>query len=328
MTDVYWERVAAVAAALQAAAANGTDPGDKDLVARLTLPRATEAAYLRPSADVRDATVPAPTHPVPVRIYSPHGGSEVRPLLVWCHGGAFLGGDLDMPEADAVAREIVNRADAIVISVDYRLCVGGVHFPAPSEDLVSVFDWVVEHAATLGVDPSRISIGGASAGACLTAGVALQLRDAGGAQPAAVVLAYPVVHAVLPEASPELRAKLAALPAAMAFAPEVIAPVMENYLGASSAEATPYAAAGVGDRDALADLPPTLIINCEYDGLRASGERFAEQLREAGTEVEVQLAPDVAHGHLNRPGLPEAQRTLAAIADWVTERRVDVPAGV
>ncbi|MEU1970864.1 alpha/beta hydrolase [Microbacterium sp. NPDC019599] len=332
MTDVYWERVAAVAAALQAAAANGEDQGgDHELVARLTLPQSAEAGYLKPAADVREATVPSPAQPVPVRIYRPHGDvpgdGAARPLLIWCHGGAFLGGDLDMPEADAVAREIVNRSAAVVISVDYRLCLGGVHFPAPSDDLVAVFEWAVRHAATLGVDPSRIVIGGASAGACLTAGVALRLSAAGATQPAAVVLAYPVVHAVLPAASYELATKLADLPAAMAFTPEVIEPVMENYLGAPAADATAYAIAGVSDSAALAALPPTLIINCEYDGLRASGERYADQLREAGVEVDVQLARDVAHGHLNRPGLPEAQRTLATIAMWVAERCVAEHAG-
>lgn len=319
MTDVYWERVAAVAAALQAAAAAGDGTGDRELIARLTLPRAGEAAYLRPPAEVRDVVVPSASHPVPVRIYRPHEAPSPRPLLIWCHGGAFLGGDLDMPEADAVAREIVGRAGAVVVSVDYRLCVNGVHFPAPSDDVMVVYEWALRHAADLGVDPARISLGGASAGACLIAGLALRIRDSGGPQPASLVLAYPVVHTVLPAASTELAQKLAKLNPAMAFAPEVIEPVMENYVGGPAETASPYAAAGLATD--LSGLPATLIINCEYDGLRASGERFAEQLRESGVEVEVQLAPDVAHGHLNRPGLAQAQASLGVIGEWVGRRR-------
>ncbi|GAA5196875.1 alpha/beta hydrolase [Microbacterium jejuense] len=326
MTDIYWERVAAVAAKLQAEAANGLDQsGDRELIARLTLPRAGEADYLRPPADVTDAVVPSPDRPVPVRIYRPHEQREGRPLLIWCHGGAFLGGDLDMPEADSVAREIVQRADAVVISVDYRLCLGGVHFPAPNDDLHAVYLWTTRHAERLGADPSRISIGGASAGACLTAGVALRIRDDGGAQPASVVLAYPVVHAVLPEASAELAAKLASLNAGMAFVPEVIEPVMENFLGGPASAASPHAIAGVADD--LTGLPPTLIINCEYDGLRASGERFGAQLQAADVDVDVLLAPDVAHGHLNRPGLPQAQSSLEAISEWVARHRTEAPVG-
>lgn len=325
MSDKYWDRVVAVATGLQDAAAREEETGDRELIARLTLPRAGEAAYLRPPADVRDVVVPSASRPVPVRIYRPHAPGSSQPLLIWCHGGAFLGGDLDMPEADAVAREIVDRAGAVVVSVDYRLCVNGVHFPAPSDDVMVVYEWALRHAANLGIDPQRIALGGASAGACLTAGLALRIRDAGGPQPAALMLAYPVVHTVLPTPSAELAQKLAGLNPAMAFTPEIIEPVMENYIGGPAATATPYAAAGIAPD--LSGLPATLIINCEYDGLRASGERFAEQLREAHVEVEVQLAPDVAHGHLNRPGLPQAQPSLAAIAEWVGTRRSAEAAG-
>jgi acetyl esterase/lipase len=315
MSDVYWDRMVALTATLQE---EGSAGGDAELIARLTLPRAGEPGYTKLPADVRDLMVAARGRNVPVRVYRPRVPGEERPLLIWCHGGAFVGGDLDMPEADAVAREITRRADAVVISVDYRLCVGGVHFPAPSDDLKTVYDWAVRHARQFGVDAEWISIGGASAGACLTAGTALRIRDAGGVQPVSVVLAYPVVHPVLPAPSDELAEKLAGLNPAMSFAPIIFEPVMENYLGAPVAEAGGYAFAGVAAD--LSGLPATLIINCEYDGLRASGERYEEQLRDAGVDVEQHLARDVAHGHLNRPGLPEAQKSLATIADWVGNR--------
>jgi acetyl esterase/lipase len=171
----------------------------------------------------------------------------------------------------------------------------------------------------LGADGPRISIGGASAGACLAAGAALRIRDTGKAQPASVILAYPVVHPMLPVPSPELAEKLAALNPAMAFAPEIFTPVIENYLGAPADEAPAYATAGVAAE--LAGLPATRIFNCEYDGLRASGEKYAEQLRAAGVEVVAETVPDVLHGHLNRPGLPQAEQTLSDMSDWISTRR-------
>jgi acetyl esterase/lipase len=67
-------------------------------------------------------------------------------------------------------------------------------------------------------------------------------------------------------------------------------------------------------------MPPTLVINCEYDGLRASGEAFTAQLAEAGVEVEQLLAPDVLHGHINSPWLPQAQQSYADMAAWVAAR--------
>ena len=88
-----------------------------------------------------------------------------RPALVWVHGGAFVGGDLEMPEADWTARQICERAGAVVVSVDYRLAVGDVAYPVPHEDVVAGVRWVRDSAADLGVDPERMSVGGASAGA-------------------------------------------------------------------------------------------------------------------------------------------------------------------
>ena len=97
-----------------------------------------------------------------------------RPALVWMHGGAFIAGNLDMPEADWTSRELARRAGAVVVSVDYRLCKDGVHYPVPHDDVVAAVRWVRDNASSLGIDPGRVCVGGASAGANLAAGAALQ----------------------------------------------------------------------------------------------------------------------------------------------------------
>src|SRR4051794_5122589 len=147
-----------------------------------------------------------------MRVYTPAGDGIARPCLVWAHGGGFVGGDLDMREADWVAREICARAGAVVVSVDYRLAVDGVCYPVPHDDVVAAVAWVRDTAADLGIDAGRISIGGASAGGNLTAGAALKLRDRDGWVPATLLLAYPALHAAVPPPSPALAAKLAELP--------------------------------------------------------------------------------------------------------------------
>ena len=154
-----------------------------------------------PAVDVRDDAAPGPHGPVPVRVYTPAGGGTDLPCLVWLHGGAFRMGDLDMPEADWTAREICERAGAVVVSVDYRLCVGGVTYPVPHDDAVAAVRWVRDGAASLGVDPARISLGGASAGGNLAAGATLQAprRRRLGAR-ARLLLAYTTLHAVVPPA--------------------------------------------------------------------------------------------------------------------------------
>ena len=109
--------------------------------------------------------------------------------------------------------------------------------------------------------------------------------------------------------------------AAAAFAEPIFTAVVENYVGAPAADADGYAAPAVAD---LAGLPPTLVVNCEYDGLRASGEAFAQALAEAGVDVDVRLVEDVLHGHLNSPWLPAAQQTYADMAAWLEARRSGV----
>ena len=246
---------------------------------------------------VRDMMIAGPRGPIPVRIYSPADGEPSGAGLVWCHGGAFLAGGLDMPEADP--RGLVRRCGGVVVSVDYRLCQDGAHHPIPHDDAYAAYRWTREQAASLGIDPGRLALGGASAGACLAGTVALHARD-DGCPPAKVLLAYPVAHAELPAPSPELAALLPLVPIALRFPPAVMSAMNGNYIGGDPSLADGYAFPGHAAD--LAGFPATYIENCEFDDLRASGERFAEQLVAAGVEVEQALAAGVPHGHLNAVG--------------------------
>jgi len=248
---------------------------------------------------------------IPVRIYRPESGEPSGVGLVWYHGGAFVGGDLDMPEADLVARGLVARTGGIVVSVDYRLCVDGVHHPQPHDDAYAAYRWTLAGAAELGIDPTRLAVGGASAGGCLAATVALHGRD-DEVPPAQALLAYPVAHPAIPEPSDELRAALAQLPAVLGFPPEAVSGLNWNYVGADPESADAYAFPGQAND--LAGYPSTYIENCEFDDLRASGERFGQQLAEAGVPVEVVTAAGVPHGHLNAIGSPLTSATLDRFA--------------
>jgi acetyl esterase/lipase len=117
----------------------------------------------------------------------PADAAAARPTpgLVWAHGGGFAAGDLDMPEADWVARSLAARG-VTVVSVDYRLVGDGCRYPAPSDDVLAAWRWTLAHADELGLDRDRLAIGGASAGANLVAGAVLRLlrpADRGAAGP-------------------------------------------------------------------------------------------------------------------------------------------------
>ncbi|GAA1924469.1 alpha/beta hydrolase fold domain-containing protein [Microbacterium aoyamense] len=259
-----------------------------------------------------------------VRVYparEPNGSG-----LLWAHGGAFVAGDLDMPEADGVARALA-AAGTTVVSVDYRLAPlpavwaesmgiaarDGEHYPAGSDDIVRAWTWTLEHADELGIESSRLAIGGASAGANLATGATLRLFAEGSVTPALVVLAYPTLLAVQPAPDAALRAALDADPEADRFGPAAVLAMYEAYLGGPVDDAPLFAIPGRATSADVAEFPPVLMINGEVDELRVSGEHFAATLVRAGRDVQLEIEPGTTHGHLNTPG-PAASASLELIA--------------
>lgn len=280
-----------------------------------------------------------------VRVY-PADAAAPRPTpgLVWAHGGGFAAGDLDMPEADWVARSLAARG-VTVVSIDYRLVGDGSgRYPAGSDDVLAAWSWAIEHTDELGIDPSRLAIGGASAGANLVTGAVLRLLRVGerptqeaasrnpvqagfrdGADPppqpavppAGVFLAYPTLLAVQPAPDAALRALLDANPEADRFGPAAVLDMYENYLGGPVDEAPLPAVPGRAEASDLMGFPPVLMINDEADELRVSGELFAATLASAGVAVDLVTEPGTEHGHLNRPDEPAASASIEHVVRWI-----------
>jgi acetyl esterase len=261
-----------------------------------------------------------------VRVYPPTSPPGMIPNgagLVWAHGGGFAGGDLDMPEADGVARALAARG-VTVVSVDYALAPtpparagaigvsarGGAHYPAASDDVIAAFRWAFDSELC----PGPWALGGASAGANLATGATLRLLRDVGLSPALVVLAYPTLLAVQPQPDAALRAALDADPEADTFGPDAVLGMYENYLGRPVDGAPLPAIPGLATADDLAHFPPTLMINGDTDELRVSGEHFAATLASAGRDIAVITEPGTRHGHLNRPEEPAAAASIDRIA--------------
>jgi acetyl esterase len=268
--------------------------------------------YQVPDVSVRSDAAPGPHGAVPVRVYDAGDpGDGVRPCLVWMHGGAFIAGNLDMPEADWTARELARRAGAVVISVDYRLCNNGVHYPVPHDDVVAAARWARDNASSLGIDPGRVAIGGASAGANLAAGAALKLRDADGQPPAQLIFAYGVAHPVLPPVSADQAVLMREVPAMLQFPPQATSFFNFNFLGGPLSTADGYAFPILAD---LRGLCPVLVLNAEYDDLRPSGQAFAAALAAAGVDVRQVMVASMLHGFLN---LPASIEPVSAALDLI-----------
>ncbi|WP_433788695.1 alpha/beta hydrolase [Actinoplanes sp. CA-252034] len=269
---------------------------------------------------IEDRSIDGPHGPIPVRVHTPAG--DARAGLVWAHGGAFFGGDLDMPESDQVARRLADHG-VTVVTVDYRLAPimdwttgtlteqpGRVHYPVASEEVTAAFTWARTAHARIPV----WAIGGASAGGALTAGATLRLRDSGRPLPHGVLLVYPVLHAVLPPGSAELAAKVATLPNPELVGADAISRMNLNYVRDPAALAQPYAFPGGHD---LTGLPPTFILNADIDPLRASGQRYGAELADAGVDLVLVREDGTRHGHLNEPDSPAAALSIDRMARWI-----------
>jgi acetyl esterase/lipase len=266
---------------------------------------------------VTDTTVTGQNGAIPVRDYVPAEVTAPTAFL-WVHGGGFTSGGLDQRESDVPARELA-AAGRRVRTIDYRLAPkaklwGGLdlsphphRYPAAHHDLLDVAADL--RAATRG----PIALGGASAGANIAAGVALALRDTGAPQPAALVLAYGVFHAELPE-RPDVEADLRGPLAKWAFNPGMTRRMNLNYVGDETLLVPGYAFPGGAD---LRGLPPTILINSRNDRLRQSGDTFADELRAAGVETRREVI-DSTHAYLNAPKTPGFRAGMDLLSDWLT----------
>ena len=161
-------------------------------------------------------------------------------------------------------------------------------YPVPHDDVVAAIRWVRDSASVLGIDPARISVGGASAGGNLAAGATLRIRDEDGWVAAQLVLAYTTAHPVIPAASTQLIAAMAEVPRTLRFLPSDIERITINYLGGPSSTADGYSMPGLAVRDGL----------CLTAGQRRvrrsspSAEAFAASLALAGVEVHQVTGPE------------------------------------
>jgi acetyl esterase/lipase len=255
---------------------------------------------VHPELRVEDRDIEGPAGPVGIRIYwPPTAPGHSAPVVVYFHGGGFVIGDLDTH--DGTARQHAVGADAIVVSVDYRLAPEHP-YPAAVEDAWAATLWVAAHGAEMGADATRMAVAGDSAGGTIAAAMAQLARDnadKGGPPIAFQLLWYPSTlwDATLPSFTENATAPI--------LDARAIAQFSLWYAGDVDLSDPPPAMAPGRARN-LAGLPPAYIAVAGHDPLRDDGIRYGELLAAAGVPVDVHNAETLVHGYLGYAGVVPA----------------------
>ncbi|CAN5217786.1 alpha/beta hydrolase [soil metagenome] len=258
----------------------------------------------RPIGSVTDRVIEGPGGELTLRFYTPRGLTGVASTLFFLHGGGWMYGSLE--SHDGICRYLAEEAQVRVIAVDYRLAPEHP-FPAGFEDAWAAYEWVIEHAKGIGVDPTRVAVGGDSAGGNFAAVIAQEAVRRGVQAPAFQLLIYPATDFTVE------RPSRATYSEGYYLSAKFMEQARENYL--------------VGDED-LADrrlsplchdargVAPAYVVTAGFDPLRDEGKAYADALGDAGVPVEYVCHEGLIHSFAHMVGLgrsaPKAMRKAAA----------------
>lgn len=233
------------------------------------------------------------------------------PVLVYFHGGGWCIGSPRSHEK--LTSELANQAGVIVVSVDYRLAPEHP-FPIPFDDCLLAIEWTVKNISRYGGDPTRLAIGGDSAGGNLTAATVAALRRSGSPiRPQAVALLYGSFD--IEETADEYR-KYA--PAGDPILSETMTRLMvEGYLSSRPDLRDPRLSPMHAE---LSGFPPAFLTVGSADPLVGQSLRFADRLAAAQVEVEMVVYAGMPHAFMQLSLVDECGQAIAATARFLRER--------
>lgn len=267
-----------------------------------TVQRARKLLKFAPASmhEVKEVDIPSfDGQMIRLRIYCPTTEQNL-PVLVYFHGGGFVIGSIDTHDNEC--RTLAKKTNCIVVSVDYRLAPE-YQYPTAPKDCYEATLWVQQNITNYGGDPSRIAVGGDSAGGNLATVVTMMARDNEHHPKICYqVLIYPVTDATMGCASIQLRAK------GYLLTKELMSWFISHYAGKEQSLKEAYLSPLWAEN--LKNLPPAYVATAEYDPLRDEGIKYAQKLKENGIEVIHRDFKGVIHAFFSMPKLLKAAREL------------------
>lgn len=260
---------------------------------------------------VTEQLIDGPGGAIALRIFKPDDARQPRPAFMWFFGGGFIIGDLDT--ADGICRSIALAANCIVIAVRYRLAPEH-DLSAGREDALAAVEWMAKSGARLGIDTTRLAIGGDSAGGNLCAAVAQESLRRGGPKFSLQVLVYPATELVekFPSYAQNAFGRTLLTDHAVQWIEKTLAPS----LGTLDLLDPWYSPRRNPDMRGLA---PAVIVSAGFDPIRDDGLDYAARLRAAHVPVELLHYRGQFHGFLNFDSVNGASRdALQRIGDALT----------
>ena len=265
-----------------------------------------------PFSNITNMNINTSSNQIPVRIYTPDKGSSF-PIIIYVHGGAWVGGSLD--DYGAVCRKISKNTNAIVISVAYRLAPENP-FPAGLDDVYNVLLWVHKNSNSINGNSTKICVAGDSAGGNLAAAVCQMARDKSGPHINSEVLIYPATNLY------SFNTKSWSYYGGAGYSyltKENYKMFLSYYIPKVEDRKKSYASPLLSND--FSKLPDTLIITAEFDPLRDEGEEYGNKLRNAGVNTIITRYNGVTHGFISMGSITKkSNQALDEISAYLREQ--------
>ncbi|MDA3851093.1 MAG: alpha/beta hydrolase [Spirochaetaceae bacterium] len=246
--------------------------------------------------------IAGPNGNIPIRLYSPR--SKNLPIMLFFHGGGWIGGSVD--NVENICKALADQAQMLVINVDYRLAPENP-FPAGLEDGYAALLWAHRLGKKYGGDSKRIFLAGDSAGGNIATLCCTLSHLRQGPSIAAQLLIYPATDITR---RCKVNPKVGWVPL------KHYLKMRRLYLPPGEKPSNPLISPLFAED--LSYMPKSLVITTEFCYLREQGESYAHKMSDQGVDVSLWRYNGLNHAFWDKVGVwPQADQSIKDVAEFI-----------